>query len=347
MAMEMDNHTRMWPPQPATCSHANYVTLLTGSRYAGPAACLPHQLRQVGALICPIVLVYNDADTSLPLPLLESIYGVNHMVPLSRLRERHARYRASLKPALPVHGRRLFTSSQEALNTHLKLWLWALDGMRHAVFIDIDILVQRSISDLLSVAPRKGAIASVTCKSKYGERFFNSGLLVFAPSLPELERLLEIERFSNFPWNGHIPHRDDAWPDICAPRDDPHAAERMPRFANSSNFLRDCRSAYGPGRQPGMMSKACESKLTDQSVLNHVYPKHLNLSRGYNDAKGFALETSHIVHFVGEKKPWDVSALRDKYASAGRRNATAVWQHRCSRFMLLANTRTSSVSTRV
>ena len=46
-----------------TCagSGATFVTLLTGSRYAAPAACLPVQLRAVNS-ICRVLLVYNDAD---------------------------------------------------------------------------------------------------------------------------------------------------------------------------------------------------------------------------------------------------------------------------------------------
>lgn len=330
----------MPPPQPPACRTANYVTLLTGPRYAAAAACLPHQLRRVGALICPILLVYNDADTLLPLDMLTSAYGSEHMVPLSRLQERFNQFRATQSKVTPIRGRRLFDGS-EVQNTHLKLWLWAMPERQRLVFLDIDTLILRNISELLTVEPAQHAesqegIASITCKSKYGSRFFNSGLLVFSPSLKSLNNILEVERFSKYPWNGYIPHmgKGSEWVDICSPRDDPLKAERMPEFArrpnSSSSALGKCRSKYG-GRTPVRMSKACESKFTDQSILNHVYQKHTLLSHTFNDNSHFSLRDSHIIHFVGEKKPWDPT--RDRYASEARRNATRMWQHRCARFM--------------
>ena len=331
--------------QPPACVGANYVTLLTGARYAAPAACLPHQLRRVGALVCPVLLVYNDSDPLLPLPLLEAAYGLNHMLPLSRLHTRVATYSASQRAnesQHATHGRRLF-SGNEMKNTHLKLWLWALIEYERLVFLDIDIVILRNVSDLLTIQPSpmpdgQRGIAATTCKSKYENRYFNSGIVVFSPSLQVLGKLLDIERFTNYPWNGYIPSqggKGSEWIDICAPRDDPGKADRMPEFALAQNstfstpFGR-CRSKHG-GRSPHRMPKACEQKFTDQSILNHIYTSHTLLEHRFNDNNRYALGESHIVHFVGERKPWDPS--RDKFASAGRRNATQVWLHRCARFI--------------
>ena len=117
--------------QPPACADANYVTLLSGKRYAAAAACLPHQLRRVGALVCPILLVYNDTDPSLPIRMLTSAYGKEHMVPLSQLHERFEQFRVERQHKTfsgPAHGRRLFDAS-EVQNTHHKLWLWAIPEM--------------------------------------------------------------------------------------------------------------------------------------------------------------------------------------------------------------------------
>lgn len=328
----------------AACANTTYVTLLTGQRYADAAMCLPYQLQHVQAK-CPILLVYNDADTTLPLPLLKRSYS-GHLLPLSRLKARFAKRQAALNDGSNATavgaaaaattaaaasseadgGRRLFAAS-EMINTHLKLWLWALPVQR-AVFLDIDILVLRNVDELLQMRLPPGDVGAVTCKSKYGERFFNSGLLVFSPSLRKLDQLLEAERFATYPWNGHVPHHDEKWPNICAPRHDPYSAKRL--FPNSSNPLRVCRSTYGPGRQPSQMIKACESKLTDQSVFNQVYHSHQLVPSSFNDGNRFRLESSHIVHFVGEPKPWDAGAFRSRGADAGRANATHAWRQLCA-----------------
>lgn len=332
-----------WPAvlQPsAACSNATtFVTLLTGARYSSAATCLPQMLRDVGT-ICPLLLVYNDADASLPLARLEAAYGTDKMLPLSRLKARYSRARSHAHRQPPtanghaIEGRRLFSSS-EAFNTHLKLWLWALPTPHRVVFLDVDILILRSnVSSLLDVAPpvqRDGSpgLGAVTCKSKYGERYFNSGILVFTPSLRTLERLLELARFATGPWNGHMPHPGEKWPDICSPRDDPFAAKRL--FPNATNALSACRAHYGPGRTPAKMAKACESKLTDQSILNTAFPSHVSLPRGYNHiSSSLSDDSSVIVHFVGEPKPWSPSPFSGRSSSPFRWNATALWRQRCA-----------------
>ena len=310
----------------ARCANTSFVTLLANERYSAAAICLPMQLRRVHAA-CPLLLIYNDADASLigELPRLLSSFGASNVLPLSKLKARYARSRRRNAPS----KRRLFDGGRGLSNTHLKLWLWALP-VKRAVFLDIDILVLRNVDELLRIGPEApNDIGSVTCKSKFGDRFFNTGMMIFSPSLRMLHKLLEVERFASWPWNGHIPREGERWPDVCAPAGNPGAAARM--FPNSTNALRDCRGKYGPGRQPGMMSKACESKLTDQSIINHVYRTHKAVWGSFNDATKFRLETSHIIHFVGEPKPWEVSTgSRRRGVQSARMNATRLWQSRCA-----------------
>jgi hypothetical protein len=267
------------------------------------------------------------------------------MLPLSLLKARYKWPPPRPRAQVPAAGRRLFSSS-EAYNTHLKLWLWALPTTHRVVYLDIDILILRNIDALLDVVPPtlpdgSPGLGAVTCKSKYGERFFNSGILVLTPSLRTLERLLELGRFASAPWNGHIPRPADKWPDICAPRDDPVAAKRL--FPNNaSHSLAACRQHYGPGHTPSKMIKACESKLTDQSILNTVFHSHASLPRGFNMQYGdLDANSSAIVHFVGEPKPWSLNAMTGRGKEPARRNATARWQRQCATVMA-ASLRNSS-----
>ena len=161
-----------------------------------------------------------------------------------------------------------------------------------------------------------------------GNRFFNSGLLVFKPSMRTLRRLLEVERWVNWPWNGHVPRSGDRWPDICAPRDDPGKSARL--YPNKSNPLAFCRALYGPGKQPGLIAKACESHYTDQSIFNYAFPYHALVPGSFNDASRFDIDAAHIVHFVGEPKPWDSKFATGRAASPARFNASTLWRQRCS-----------------
>lgn len=276
------------------------------------------------------MLVYDDLDPLLPIEILQDAYGVKNLISLSHLKHRFARWQNATQELHGADvGRRLY-ESMETHNTHQKLWLWALP-LQRAVFLDIDMLVLQNVDSLLTInmneTASKDTVGAVTCKSKYGERFFNSGLLVFRPSFRMLSRLLRIGRWASPPWNGHIPHANEQWPDICAPAIDPHAARKM--FPNASNALAACRARYGPGRQPGMMVKACESKFTDQSIFNHAFPRHVSLARSFNDASHFRLDVSHIVHFVGEPKPWSHSKSR-RGLEPMRANATKEWRRRCA-----------------
>tara|TARA_B110001452_G_C14926471_1_gene323968 strand:- start:180 stop:515 length:336 start_codon:yes stop_codon:yes gene_type:complete len=79
-----------------------------------------------------------------------------------------------------------------------------------------------------------------------------------------------------------------------------------------------------------MMSKACESKITDQSIFNIVFRAHALVSGSYNDNRYFDITgTSHIVHFVGEPKPWQEIGKHSRVAKPHRFNASRLWQSRC------------------
>ena len=335
-------HSSIDPLKPhAACGNATtFVTFITGARYATAASCLPQMLRNVGSR-CPLLLIYNDADTELPLSRLKQAYGKGQMVPLSHLKAHYYEWSRSLRQAqAPASGRRLFSTHAEMLNTHLKLWVWALPTEYRVVYLDIDIIILRNIDALLNVVPPTlpdgyPGLGAVTCKSKYGERFFNSGIMVLTPSLRTLQRLMHFARFASAPWNGVIPYYRDQWPDICAPRDDPFAAKRL--FPNTTQYLAACRKQYGPGGTPHRMIKACESKLGDQSILNAIFKSHAILPRGFNIVNmhlgDLDANSSKIFHFVGEPKPWSPDAFqkgRNRNKDPARRNMAVRWQTTCA-----------------
>lgn len=141
-----------------------------------------------------------------------------------------------------------------------------------------------------------------------------------------------VERFVQHPWYGHVPKVTERWVDICSPADDPTAAERMPDLQKpDKSKLNQCREKYGPvpGQTPHKISKACENKYTDQSILNYVYSAHHLLNDSFNDNRYFDIHKSHIIHFVGETKPW-VQGRDHHHTSQGRANATRIWQRHCS-----------------
>jgi lipopolysaccharide biosynthesis glycosyltransferase len=84
------------------------------------------------------------------------------------------------------------------------------------------------------------------------------------------------------------------------------------------------------------MSTACESKYTDQSILNSVFHSHASLPRGFNmQIAGDFMDanSSAIFHFVGEPKPWSHNAMTGRGKEPARRNATARWQRQCASVM--------------
>ena len=325
------------------CVNASYVTLLTGARYAAAAACLPAQLRYVHA-VCPIILVYDDNDVTLPLQLLEAAFGRTRLVPLSKLKGRYAQYGQGQQTAVPA-GRRLF-SSREVENTHQKLWLWALP-VKKAVFIDIDTLLLGNVDSLLQVTPpsfkaRKRddhQLPSIGAVSCYGairkDAFFNTGVFVFTPSLEVLSHLLRVARFAAYPFRGHMPLGGSTWADLCSPADKPLAFLKMfPNASSAKAAFAACRARHSqPGEIMGFINKACETTFTDQSILNHVFGfRRARLPTSYNDYNRFQTGSARIIHFVGEPKPWDLGKAKGQKRRlvGGRLNSSRLWLQRCS-----------------
>jgi lipopolysaccharide biosynthesis glycosyltransferase len=84
------------------------------------------------------------------------------------------------------------------------------------------------------------------------------------------------------------------------------------------------------------MTKACESKFTDQSIFNNVFGNHVLIPGSFNDERRFRLNGSHIIHFVGEPKPWQV-VQKSRRLEPARFNASRLWRHRCARLVAAAH----------
>ena len=81
----------------------------------------------------------------------------------------------------------------------LKLWAWAVPDVDAAVFLHTDLLLLRPLDSLLSRAielTTKQGVSGCSCKSRYGDRFFNTGVFLYRPSLETLESLLRLHRFA-------------------------------------------------------------------------------------------------------------------------------------------------------
>ena len=213
------------------CPHrTTFVTLVSGRSYLHSALCLPHQLRLLGSR-CPTAIVYDDGDAaglnSLAVAsLLSAAYSQRH--PLSALRSRYLAWRetygklakgssclgstASATRNRSHHrahqqrnrsssgggGGDSYGNSNAPWQPSLKLWVWAVPDVDAAVFLDTDLLL-RPLDSLLSRAielTTKQGVSGCSCKSRYGDRFFNTGVFLYRPSLETLESLLRLHRFA-------------------------------------------------------------------------------------------------------------------------------------------------------
>ena len=282
------------------CVNASFATVVSGSKYAAAAACLPRQLQQVKS-VCPrMLLVYDDRDTELPMALLTWAYGADRMLPLTELQARYQAGRAAST------GRRLYASS-EVSRLFVKLWIWALP-LQRVVFLDADVVLVRNVDELLRVNARLAADYCVHCTGT----FYNTGVMVLAPDLRRLRSLLSMARFVASPWKSFFPQSvGERYVDVCSPRDDPHRYRRL--FPNASNPFQTCRSFHGAKRLR-YIPKACEDKHGDQSIINQVFGVRgsTRLSPGYNDVmfQGFNATTTRILHFSAEPKPWAETASK-------------------------------------
>ncbi len=273
--------------------NSTFVTLLAGRSYLQSALCLPHQLRALGSA-CPIALVYDDTDSGeyVGVDVLAAAYGgASQLYPLSALRARHAAWRDRTYAGAPAEQMSGPANGHSGPATHgarpaaarwqpnLKLWAWALPGVASAVFLDTDVLLLHNVDHLLSfsleLTPRQQR-AAATCKSRFGDRFFNTGVFAFRPSLPSLERLLRMYRYLLWPFKGRVPAgaHGSALKDVTRPPPAGiHACAPVGGGGNES-FIEACLARHGVRLPKYRVSKACESAYTDQSVINAVLGEH-------------------------------------------------------------------------
>lgn len=350
------------PTANATCrANATFATLINSDSYVGAALCLLQQFRRVHS-VCPLILLYDDRSGRLSAESIVQLRrAFERMVPISelatvvqrlgseRVRTRdssHNDARRRSTQAAPV-GRRLYTSVTQ---THAKVYVWALPWDRVA-YLDLDTLLLANIDDVLSLELQLTArqpLAATPCTSN-GESYFVAGFLLFKPSASKVPSLLSLTRFSQSPWNGRVPVSlrraaidPTYWTNICHPSDhcplstDGSCSPAARMFPNASDPLYKCMLAHHGHFSHMVISKACATKLGDQSIHNflfrrrwHALPGSLGLNvdarrwRGAprSVAQGKRGETrsgatpaagipprARMIHFFGEPKPWDPRA---------------------------------------
>ena len=349
-------------PRPqAPCAGAVYATLLAGTDgYAKAALCLGRQLRVVGAR-CPLLVVFDDLSSENGLnastyrSLALEMGGTDWLIPLSWLLKR-SQGSTTLPSGLQLKRGAAEGSSSGSfqhwtLHTHKKLYLWALPPTRFpkVAMIDSDVVLLSSPDDALAVElTADKPIAAVAC----GTGKFNSGFVVFKPSLQVLGALMTISRFLRWPWLGRFPARSRyemyrpfrpggngslrllPWADICAPAGCTESSclpstNMFPSLPPAAAF-HECRK-----RHQGTLFKegpVCESRYGDQTALNLLYARH-----GHNQTwtplrnlMGLQTATRHVcsgpivdasrplggravyVDFAGQTKPWLNKAIYKK-----------------------------------
>ena len=217
-----------FPPRRDGCApEAAFVTVLSNESYLPGALCLARSM-ELAASRCPFLLVVDDLEgasfSSSAIARLHSAFGAGSLVKLSHLYDRVLQFSNQTAAAFSTstiavsdastkrgasRGRRL--SSASALSrlpraaawgskTHQKLLVWALPGLRRAVFLDLDLLVLRNIDALTLEAPglEGEALFSAVAALPYSTKFFNSGVFLFAPSLTTAAALLDLSRRATF-----------------------------------------------------------------------------------------------------------------------------------------------------
>ena len=166
--------------------------------------------------------------------------------------------------------------------THRKLLVWALPDLRRAVFLDLDLLVLRNVDGLtFEAADLEGDAAfSAVAALPYSRSLFNSGVFVFAPSLPTAAALHDLSRRATFERpraRGGAPSAGRA--QVGAPA----SADRVRVLPALEKF-----------------------HLTDQSILNHYFRGRWRpLPFGYNVGvkirsvnRALWGQIEHVVHVV-------------------------------------------------
>ena len=261
----------------------SFVTLVGGEQHVTAALCFKSQMERVDTT-CPVhIAIADHIEGSVPNATIDQLrrsYGANHIIRTSGL----AATAAQTQPPSPwsaYRGRRLLKGTTGKILCMVKLLLWALPPERFPLvaFIDLDVLVLQNLDQLLMdkyvlTPPKAIAAAPITtgCGSVPFNTFFNSGVIVFRPSLTDLHKLLLTAHYTNYPWKGYFPRpRSVSWADKCSPRDDVYLFHRL--FNSSKTAFHDCR-LYHNGSLTGRMDMACEPSFADQSIMNHVFKRN-------------------------------------------------------------------------
>ena len=195
-----------------------FVTFLSGGAYIPGALCLQHALQRFHPCRRLVVVLDDRPLKRLPdatdIKLRSSLLPPNQLVLLTTLFRRLNGARSALYDLVhpvptganwsleselsdprAVNGSSTPSATHRYLLSWMKVWLWALPGIKRAVFLDGDVLVLRSLDTLFNRSqwPMHGVHPFAAVRANCaGQRSFNSGTFAFEPSLDTATRLVRI-----------------------------------------------------------------------------------------------------------------------------------------------------------
>ena len=199
---------------PTPCERRSaFATYISGENYVPGALCLHGRLKLLSD--CPLLFVLDDIYQPLAkrtLATLVRTVGRRHVHFLTELQERLPDYATKLSqepivwPDLhhpnytvgDLVGRRLYQGRAATFALYAKLWVWALLPWRKVALLDADMLVLHDPSDVfrydvVSYDNSTSAGSRIAASEACVKRNFNSGFIVFQPSLAVLRRLLSYQ----------------------------------------------------------------------------------------------------------------------------------------------------------
>ena len=297
------------PCVPAT----SFVTILDGISLLPQLRCMRDRLSVVGSA-CPLLVIAHGsaALTGGPMEALQALVGQSNVMRSSQLLNHSAR-----TATVPM-GRRLYTDARRYfLGTMIvKLHLWSLTRYKRLGFLDLDVVIVNNLDSLLALPVSYGSIAAVPAKACKRMNVFNGGVLVFAPHREVLRAMLL--RACVYFWKAT------------------HArASVVNVFGSSCNAY-----SLGPVRGHHItLQKACEKRVTDQSILNYQFRKWYALDAEYNVMpRDFGVGNTSVLHFAGEPKPWR-RTWSMTFPNSSTQRAGQQWQKTCRQFWNVRSTR--------
>ena len=316
------------------CSGGSFAALLSGEAFVPGALCLWRQFQRVHS-VCPLVLVHDDrpgfALTQRTRQKLEQSFGPANLLPLTEIIRRVHDGFASSNSSMTEYVRAVNHHEQPKQRSMLKLFLWALPSERFArvVLLDLDMIVLNNIDHLLNRTLFGAPLMAVRCRGSQQEKYFNSGLVVFEPNRDFALYSISMARWTLEPWRGYIGFGQGV--DTCAapgcgepgPAACGYIRNEVPEALKSLTPFRACLSQHQGHLAPTRISKACEVTYGDQSVLNKASRSFQGVGWSRIDGRfnrvwhaetgvpGDAFwNSSDVVHFVGQTKPWMRGSLR-------------------------------------